>query len=34
MEGMGPKLIPVVVKHLVGYQGMYGPMDGTSWIYN
>ena len=29
MEGMGPKLISVVVRRLVGPVDMFGPMAGT-----
>ena len=31
MEGMGLKLIAVVLTHLLGSPGMFGPMAGTSW---
>ena len=31
MEDMGLKLAPVVVRHLLGHLGMFGPMAGTSW---
>ena len=34
MEGMGLKLIPVVVKCLLGRPGMFGLMDGTSWTHS
>ena len=30
MESMDLKLIPVVVRHLFGTIGMFGPMAGTS----
>ena len=31
MEGVGLKLTPVVVKHLLGRLSMFVPMAGTSW---
>ena len=31
MEGMGLKFTPVVVRHLLGHLGTFGPMAGTSW---
>ena len=34
MEGMGLKLIPVVVRHLLGPLSMFEPMAGTSWTHS
>ena len=34
MEGMGLKLIPVVVWNLLGPLGMFGYIVGTSWTHN
>ena len=34
MEGMGLKLTPVVVRHLLGSLSMLGPMAGTSWTHS
>ena len=34
MEGMGLKLIPVVVRCLLGSLGMFGPMAATSWTHS
>ena len=33
MEGKGLKLIPVVVRHLLGRLDMFGLMAGTSWTH-
>ena len=33
MEGMGLNLTPVVVRHLLGYLGIFKPMAGTSWTH-
>ena len=30
MGGMGLKVIPLAVRHLLGPLGMFGPMAGTS----
>ena len=32
MEGMGLKLTPVVVRHLLGLLGMFGPMAGSYFL--
>ena len=34
MEGMGLKLTPVVVRHLLGPLSMFGPMASTSWTHS
>ena len=34
MEGMGLKLTPVLVRHLLGPLSMFGPMTGTSWTHS
>ena len=34
MEGMGLKLIPVIVRHLLGCIGIFGPMADTSWTHS
>ena len=33
MEDMGLKLTPVVVRHILGPLGMFGPMTGISWTH-
>ena len=34
MEGISLKLIPVVVRCLLGPLGMFGPMAGTAWAHS
>ena len=34
MEGMGLKLTPVVVRHLLGRLSMFGPISNTSWTHS
>ena len=34
MEGMGLKMAPVVVRHLLGCPGMFEPIASTSWPHS
>ena len=36
MEGVGLKLIPLVVRRLLGlaFKHVFGPIAGTSWIHS
>ena len=34
MGGMGLKLTPVLVKHLLGFLGLFEPTAGASWAHS